>query len=738
MTALTPILNSSLPSESASTPPGLPGQYEVRGTLGEGGFGRVFEAWDKKLQRPVAIKCIKHAEAAGADLMREARLGAALRHAAFVKVHAIEDDGATQSIVMELVPGRTLKQVMADGPVARADALAWTRQVAEAMRDAHASNLVHGDLKPSNLMLEPGGRIRILDFGLAHSVDVLATTTLSTGALQGTIAYMAPERMMGAPLSPQADVYALGLILYEMVAGARPFAKLDGLALAAAQMQASSDGWYYPVDASPQLVALIRAMTARQPTQRLGDMDEVLARLAQLDTPTAPTLADSAPAPRPRMPARTRKLLAGALVATALGAGAWIVAPHLAALNQSMTPFSESAELKQGLNAVKLFDRPGSLDKAERHFRRILERSPDSASAAAGMAMMYAMRYQTDKSDETWLKRADASAQRAGQLNEQLALSHVARAMVLDMQGKREDALRAHAEALRLDPGNFFAWYGQGATLRRMRRFDDARTHLTQAIARFPQERVFTDELGSVEYEQANYAEAERLFRRSIALQPDAVIAYANLNAALLRQNRDDEALRVLQQGLQIRPSAKLYTNLGNALFLRQDYVGAASAFENAVSPTRGAPAEYQLWANLADTLNWIPGREAQARAAYEKARELLAPRLARAPNDVLLVSRMGLYAARTGAVQDAAALLPRAIALAPGSADVQFRAGLAHELLGQRDAAVAAINHARRLGYPVKFIDAEPDLVDLRRDERYVRADVPGTSRAVPAHSTK
>lgn len=709
----------SLISETlAPAAPKLPGHYDVRACLGEGGFGRVYEAWDSKLCRPVAIKCIKHTEAgrAGADLMREARLGASLRHAAFVKVHAIEDDGATQSIVMEMVPGRTLKQVLAAGPVARGDALEWTRQIAEAMRHAHASGLVHGDLKPSNLMLEPGGTIRVLDFGLAHQVDVLATATMASEALQGTIAYMTPERMLGAPLSPQADVYALGLILYEMVCGARPFAALDGLALAAAQVQTSSDGWTYPLDASPQLIALIRAMTARQPSQRLAGMAEVLAALAPLSGPAAPPARPA----KAGMPARTRRLLAGALSVALLAATGWAAAPYLSTLGPSLAPFSESVEMERGLAALKLFDRPGSLDSAEQHFRRILARHPDSAAAAAGMSLMYSQRYQTDKRDETWLQRADASAQRAAQLNDQLALSHIARGWVLDNQGKRDEALLAHAEGLRLDPNNFFAWYGQGAALRRMHRYDDARARLLDAIARFPQERVFTDELGSVHYEQADYAAAERAFRRSIALQPDAVIAYANLNAALLRQGRDDEALQVLQQGLQIRPSAKLYTNLGNALFLRQDYVGAAAAFENAVSPTRGAPGEYQLWANLADTLNWIPGRETQARAAYEKARALLAPRLARAPNDVLLVSRMGLYAARTGAAVEAAALLPRAIALAPSSADVQFRAGLAYELLGQRDAALVAINSARRLGYPVKFIDAEPDLVALRRDARY------------------
>ncbi|MCC2973893.1 serine/threonine-protein kinase [Massilia sp. IC2-476] len=726
---------TSAPCASAGSPPSppaLPGHYELRDCLGEGGFGQVYEAWDSKLRRPVAVKCIK--QGAGADPVREARVAAALRHPAFVKVHAIEDGGDTQSIVMELVPGQTLKQVLAAGPVARTDALAWTRQVAEAMREAHDAGLVHGDLKPSNLMLEPGGTIRVLDFGLAQDLDPLATAALPTSSLQGTIAYMAPERMLGAPLSPQADVYALGLILYELVAGARPFAALDGLALAAAQVQTSSDGWSYPPDASPQLIALIRAMTARQPQERLAGMGEVLARLAELDAPLAPA---TRPARTP-LSKRARYLLAGALSVTLLGATGWVAAPRLAALGSALAPFSESFEMEQGLAAVKLFDRPGSLDKAESHFRRILERQPDSAAAAAGMSLMYALRYQTDKSDETWLKRADASAQRATQLNEQLALSHIARGWVLDMQGKRDEALQAHAEGLRLDPSSFFGWYGQAATLRRAHRYDEARARLREATARFPQERVFSDEQGSVEYEQANYAAAERAFRRSIAVQPDAVIAYANLNAALLRQNRDEEALQVLQQGLQIRPNAKLYTNLGNALFLRQDYVGAAAAFENAVSPTRGAPGDYQRWADLADTLNWIPGREAQARAAYEKARALLAPRLARAPDDVLLVSRMALYAARVRAEQDAGRLLPRALALAPNSADVQFRAGLAYELLGQRDAAVAAINNARRLGYPVKFIDAEPDLVDLRRDERYVRAAALGLQRAATALTTK
>ena len=413
-------------------------------------------------------------------------------------------------------------------------------------------------------------------------------------------------------------------------------------------------------------------------------------------------------------------MLAGVFVVTALGGAGWAAAPHLAQFGASLAPFSEAVEMTQGLAALKLVDRPDSLDSAEQHFRRILAHDPNSAAAAAGMSLVYSMRYASDRHDETWLQRADASAQQAAQLGDLLALPHIARGWVLDNQGRHEAALREHAEGLRLDPNNFWGWFGEADVLRRMHNYTEARARVASAMARFPTERVFTDVLGAIEYEQGNYPAAERAFRRSIALQPDAVLPYANLNAALLRQNRDDEALQVLQQGLQIHPSAKLYTNLGNALFLRQDYVGAAAAFESAVSPTRGAPGEYLNWANLADTLNWIPGREARARAAYNKARELLAPRLARAPGDALLVSRMGLYAARAGVAAEALPLLQRALALGPNSPDIQFRAGLAYELLGRRDAALTAINTARRLGYPVKFINAEPDLVALRRDERY------------------
>lgn len=702
--------------------------YEVRGRLGEGGYGEVYEAWDTKLCRTVAIKCIRHGGPPGADLLREARHAASLRHAAFVKVHAIESDGSNQFIVMELVHGRTLKSALADGKPPLATALDWVGQIADAMAAAHASGLVHGDLKPTNLMIEADGKIRILDFGLALRQDTLATATLPTGEPQGTIAYMAPERLLGAQPDARADVYALGVILYEMACGKRPFATLSGLALAAAQVQTSSDGWDYPDTLSAPIIALIRSMTAQRAEHRVAQMAEVLRRLAGLrvgagDTAALPLQMPALAARQQR--ARATRIGAGVVVgALCIGAAAWGGLSYWESLSdkvaQVFTPYSEARALNQGLAALKFFDRPGALDAAQASFDNVLRHRGDNAAAVAGLSLVDSMRYGNDRSDDTWFRKAEASAQQAVKLNDQLALAHVAEAVVLESKDRFDEALAACTRALKLDPDNYFAWYAKVETLRHAHRYPEALAAVSEAIQRFPKERVFADELGSTRYQQHDDAAAEAAFRSSIRLEPDAIFAYSNLSATLMRQNRPDEALRVLQQGLQIRPSGALYGNLGNVLFLRGDYVGAADAFQNAVSPTRGAPQLYLNWANLGDALLWIPGREKEARDAYDQARSRLAPRLQRAPNDVALISRMSLYSARAGDKAEALRLIARATQLAPGNADVQFRAGLAYELLHDRKMALMAIATAKSLGYPVKYIEAEPDLVGLRRDPSY------------------
>ena len=723
--------------DSVATPVEQFRHYRLGRQLGAGGFGEVREAWDDTLQRRVAIKRLKTAGLPGhpGSLLQEARLAASLEHPAFVKIYSIEADGAGHAIVMELISGLTLRELIARGPIATARVFDLVAQAAAAMQAAHDRGLVHGDLKPSNLMVDDAGKLRILDLGLAFHDDAQATTSVMQLDQQGTIAYMAPECLLGKPSSRLSDVYALGVLFYEMICGERPFASLSGLALAAAHMQSSSATWVFPASTPAPLIELIRSMTARQPEQRLGGMEEVGAGLASCvaacrdGTPAAAVhrpVEEPAAAPAPLSASRhapmlhrlrSRKAWLGGALVLALGLGGVLAVDHA---RISVPAFSRSATIARALHALESFDQTERVEAARADFAALLQNDPNNAAAVAGMSLVDSFRYAGDTQDETWLRRADAAAQQALRLDPTLALSQVAQAWVLANHGQREQALAAVEKALSLEPDNFFAALGKINFLTKLRRYEEARSWGEAMLRRHPGQRAFADELGTLHYQQGNYKAAEQDFRRSIQLQPDSSIAYGNLNQALLLQGRSDEALQVVQQGLRIRPNAMLYTNLGNALFQRGDYVGAASAFERAVTPPAGNPNRYLGWANLGDTLLWIPGREADARDAYAKARELLAPRLARAPGDVTLVSRMGLYAARSGDGAGAMSLAAKALAMAPNSPDVHFRAALAYELLHHRELALAALAQAKRLGYPVSTIEAEPDFVGLRRDARY------------------
>lgn len=718
--------------------------YEILSRLGQGGYGEVFEAWDSKLRRKVAIKRHKAFDPLhdAASLINEARLTASLQHPAFAQIFSIEEDDQSQAIVMELIEGQTWRQLMKENPPDLATALGWMAQLAEAMQAAHDSGLTHGDLKPSNLMLDPAGKVRILDLGLAFHDDAQTTTSVIQLEQQGTIAYMAPEVLLGAMPGRQTDIYAMGVILFELVTGARPFANMSGLALAAALMQSSSVDWTFPDSVPKDLVDLIRAMTARRPDQRSANMRLVqlrierctdqLARIAtgniDSDRSSWSSLATGNPwVKRVLALTRGRRTLVAGTAVLALGMGCWHLAVYMPSLSLAMPTFSKAQAISRALTTLQQSPHPERLDAAERDFTAILEADPDSAAAVAGLSLVYSFRYLSDKQDETWLQRAAASAQQALKLDNQLALSHAAQAWVLTNRGQHEAALAECERAIALEPGHFFASVIKSATLRRLRRYDEARAWIEQAIEKAPAEHSFADELGSIFFEQGNYSAAEKAFRHSIQLQPDSAFAYANLNTTLLRLNRSEESLRVLQQGLQVRPNGMLYSSLGNALFARGDYVGAADAFQSAVTPPTGNPNNYLRWANLGDALLWIPGKTSDARNAYQKALALLEPRLLRTPQDATLMSRMGLYSIRAGNSKRGSSLLNNAVSTAPTSPDVLFRAGLAYELLGERELALAALAQAKKNGYPASSIDSEPDLVGLRRDPRYLSTPIKG-----------
>jgi tetratricopeptide (TPR) repeat protein/predicted Ser/Thr protein kinase len=703
------------------------GHYQVVRKLGEGGFGEVYQAWDARLERHVAIKRLKSPtqSARPGHLLDEARLAASLRHPAFVRIFSIDGDAGAHSIVMEYIEGSTLRQLAQGRPMPEAEVLGLVRQVAAAMEEAHAAKLIHGDIKPSNLMLDASGAVRILDFGLASRIDPDATESTSFDQTEGTVAYLAPELLLGSRQHAQSDIYALGVVMYEMLTGARPFAHLSGLALAAAHIQSSSDLWVFPPEVSASTAALVRAMTARDLTRRLATMAEVGRVAGGAVLHTAGAAVEVAPQTRRTqwahwLSARRKKLALALTVAMIVVSGAGYMALDSAGLQRVRPMFSTAATMQAGMQALRGYDDDDSITAAIDSFNAVLERHPDNAAAAAGLSLAYCLRHSGDRSDPTWLQRADASAQLALKLNDQLAIAYAAMAAVRNWQGKGDEALQLEQRALMLDPRLWMALSTKAEILIRMRRFDEAERVIVAGQAAHPGAREFLDALGTLRFVQARYKEAEQAFRDSIAREPNGIASYGNLSETLVHLNRGDEALQVLQQGLQVRKSGRLYRHLGNNLFNRGEFVAAAEAFEHAVSPELGGSEEYLNWANLGDTLRWIPGRSADAQRAYRQAVTLMKPQLERASGDITSLSRMGLYLARMGERDAARAIHARAVAAAPGSADVRFRAAVSHELNGQRDAALAELKSAVANGYPANLISAEPDLVALRRDPRY------------------
>jgi serine/threonine-protein kinase len=384
------------------------------------------------------------------------------------------------------------------------------------------------------------------------------------------------------------------------------------------------------------------------------------------------------------------------------------------------TPLAANPGVQSGLEALSLFDRDDSLDTAIHEFKAVLERHPHHAAATAGLSLAYSRRYREDAMDDAWLARADASAQQALQQDERLALAYAAQAEVRALQGRQPDALGLFQRALHLDPLDVQALTGEARLLIDMHKYSDALRLITFAMEHHPGERRFADLLGILRYRQGDYPGAEAAFRQSLALRPDAAFAYDNLHAALMRQDRPAEAMEVLKQGLQVRPNGRLYTKLGATLFAQGDFTGAADAYEHAVATAKGRPNDYLRWANLADALRAIPGRESTSRQAYRRAVQILLPTLLRHPDRAQLASRMGLYCARLK--NDPAALVwsTRALSAAPDNPDVQFRAALADELGGRREIALERLQKATALGLPLKQIEAEPDLLALRSDARY------------------
>ena len=347
--------------------------------IGRGGMGDVYRAVDTRLDREVAVKVLRPEMARQPDIRTrfetEALSAARLSHQSVVTVYDSGEDDGVPFIVMECLPGRTLATAMAAGPVDQG----WLRHVADdvlgALGAAHAAGVIHRDVKPGNILLTDDGRAKVADFGIAKSLEPVAGRAFdTTGHLMlGTPAYLAPERVEGEPATPQSDLYSLGVVLYEALAGTKPFTGDTPLAVAMAVVHAE----HAPLpelrpDVDPSLAAVVETAMQRDPAARFdsaADMQRALgasmaaappdAEMATLveqpdQTSVLPAIAASpapvlAVAPAWLRRRRAALLLAAAVVAVAVALAVAMASGHdRGSVNQPATTDSTPASVTNG------------------------------------------------------------------------------------------------------------------------------------------------------------------------------------------------------------------------------------------------------------------------------------------------------------------------------------------------------------------------------------------------------
>ncbi|MGW1909914.1 protein kinase domain-containing protein [Streptomyces sp. NPDC002076] len=286
----------------------LGGRYELVEKLGQGGMGTVHRGVDQRLRRTVAVKLLSSALAhdpqSRARFRREAHAVAALNHPAVATIHDVGEephpDGPRPYLVMEYVQGATLAEVLREGPLPVADAVNAACAVLDALRHSHECGIVHRDIKPSNIMLTGPDTVKVLDFGIAKAFTETATRITGSGAAIGTPAYLSPEQINGAEIDHRADLYAMGCLLHELLAGQPPFRGESPFAVMHQHLFAAPE----PVSRlrpqiPPAVEAVILRALSKDPKERFADAGQMREALADALTQTSmPTVQATTPGPQ--------------------------------------------------------------------------------------------------------------------------------------------------------------------------------------------------------------------------------------------------------------------------------------------------------------------------------------------------------------------------------------------------------------------------------------------------------
>ena len=696
---------SAAPRDEPLAHPEVWGQFRDLRPVAAGGFGVVYRAWDQQLHREVALKLLRpgQGEHSGeAAILQEARMMARVKHPHIVPVYGVDSHDGRVGLWSEWVEGVTLAAlVKTSGPVDPYEGACMLIQLCEAVSALHGAGILHRDIKAGNAIRERSssggaGRVLLMDFGLSQDPGIAAS-------LAGTPRYTAPELLAGGKLSVASDIYALGVLLYFLVAGRFP---ADPGEQGPAKQEPVKDA---PPVFPGSLGAIINRATAPWPEARFNSAEGMRQALA--------AFVDS----RPKATARrmSRIAVAGLAALVLLSLAAYGVYRG----NTHTVPGGAYTTYQQAHQLLLRRDKPGNLSKAVELFQQTLRTDPRFALAQAELADAYWEQFRLTK--EIPLKdKALASANRALELDRELAPIYVTLGRIHNGTGQSSIAMQDFRRALELDSRNADVYRELAEIYQAQGRNADAEASWQKAIDLNPADWRNFNNRGVYLFNAGKLHDAELQFNHALDAAPDNVMVLNNIGRVHVLQGQYDAARTIFRKVVRLSPNDPVnYRALGTLCLTTREFDRAADAFARAAEL---APADYLNWANLGVAFQFTSGGMKKARPAYLKAIELALQARRENPADAFLLADLATYRAALGDRRESLTLLRQAIAMSPEDTDVMVRVGEGYEILGFRDKALPLLREALRRGYTIEMLRRSPELANLLDDPASGLAPLP------------
>jgi TolB-like protein/Flp pilus assembly protein TadD len=696
--------------------------YRIHAKLGEGGMGAVYRAEDLTLGREVALKFLSRGATfdpeARRRLVKEAQAASRLNHPNIATIYELNVTDAVPFIVMELVPGRTLKEKLRLGPLSSAELLSTMRQIAEGLEEAHRAGVCHLDIKPGNIMLDARSRVKILDFGLARfsrsevpagdKEDALMTQT-EVDQVAGTVPYMSPEQLRGASTGEASDIFSFGIVLYECLSGRLPFAgetSIDTLHAILRTPHVPLSRLLPEID--PQWELLVDRCLAKSPAQRWRRMAEVLTALERL----------AAPSDRPEKSIAVlyfanlsgnqadeyfRDGMTEDIMTELTKIKALTLLPRSAVLAFRDKPL-EAGQVGRQLGAAYVLD--GSL-----------RRAGDRLRVTAQLA-------ETRTGHSVWAERYDREMADVFAIQDEIA-RHIAGALlvVLSEQEKRQ------IEKVPTSSIQAYDYYLRGRKvffLFRRQSFEYARQMFARATIFDPGYAAAFAGIANccslfymyLEATEENLHEAVAASRRSVALDPESAEAHASRGLAESLSKNYACAEDEFEIAIHLNP--KLYEPFyfyGRSCFAQGKMEKAAELFAQASVLD---PADYQSLLQGGQCLR-VLGRVEEERSVNEQATRVVERHIELNPEDARALYLGAIAYLRLGNRDRCLEWSRRALAIDPEETGTLYNVACIHSLLGESEQALNLLEQAVRHGFGHKeWLENDPDFVSLRDHPRF------------------